>query len=165
MALRTSATTAPPVAVVTGIAAAGTAQADATPLPLRSGLVEVATVASTAGVLLPVIRIPSEIIVRNAGATTLLVYPQSGGTIDGGPANAALSVPAGNSALLWASSASNWYSLSLPSADGTGSVTSVSVVSANGFAGSVATATTTPAITLTTSVTGLLKGNGTAVSA
>ena len=46
-----------------------------------------------------------------------------------------------------------------------GTVTSVSVVSANGFAGTVATATTTPAITLSTSITGLLKGNGTAVSA
>jgi len=48
---------------------------------------------------------------------------------------------------------------------GSGTVTSVSVVSANGFAGTVATATTTPAITLTTSITGLLKGNGTAISA
>ena len=48
---------------------------------------------------------------------------------------------------------------------GTGTVTSVSVVSANGLAGSVATATTTPAITLSTSVTGVLKGNGTAISA
>jgi hypothetical protein len=46
-----------------------------------------------------------------------------------------------------------------------GTVTSVSVVSANGFAGTVATATTTPAITLTTSITGVLKGNGTAISA
>lgn len=48
---------------------------------------------------------------------------------------------------------------------GTGTVTSASVVSANGFAGTVATATTTPAITLTTSITGLLKGNATAISA
>ena len=46
-----------------------------------------------------------------------------------------------------------------------GTVTNVSVVSANGFAGTVATATTTPAITLSTTVTGLLKGNGTAISA
>lgn len=46
-----------------------------------------------------------------------------------------------------------------------GTVTDVSVVSANGFAGTVANSTTTPAITLSTSVTGLLKGNGTAVSA
>jgi hypothetical protein len=46
-----------------------------------------------------------------------------------------------------------------------GTVTSASVVSANGFAGTVATATTTPAITLTTTITGVLKGNGTAISA
>jgi hypothetical protein len=43
---------------------------------------------------------------------------------------------------------------------GNGTVTSLSVASANGFAGTVATATTTPAITLTTSVTGIIKGNG-----
>jgi len=46
-----------------------------------------------------------------------------------------------------------------------GTVTSVSVVSANGFAGTVANNTTTPAITLTTTITGILKGNGTAISA
>jgi hypothetical protein len=47
----------------------------------------------------------------------------------------------------------------------TGTVTAVSVVSANGLAGTVATSTTTPAITLSTTVTGMLKGNGTAISA
>ena len=48
---------------------------------------------------------------------------------------------------------------------GTGTVASVSVVSTNGMAGTVANATTTPAITLSTTVTGILKGNGTAISA
>jgi hypothetical protein len=48
---------------------------------------------------------------------------------------------------------------------GTGTVTSVSVVSANGFAGIVANPTTTPAITLTTSISGILYGNGTALAA
>lgn len=48
---------------------------------------------------------------------------------------------------------------------GSGTVTSVSVVSANGLAGTVANPTTTPAITLSTTITGVLKGNGTAVSA
>ena len=48
---------------------------------------------------------------------------------------------------------------------GAGTVTTVSVVSANGFTGSVATASSTPAITIATSITGLLKGNGTAISA
>lgn len=51
------------------------------------------------------------------------------------------------------------------SASGSGTVTTVSVVSANGFAGTVANATTTPAITLTTTITGILSGNGTAISA
>jgi hypothetical protein len=54
-----------------------------------------------------------------------------------------------------------WTSLS----SGSGTVTTVSVVSANGFAGTVATATTTPAITLSTSITGVIVGNGTALSA
>lgn len=48
---------------------------------------------------------------------------------------------------------------------GSGTVTSVSVVTGNGFAGSVATATSTPAITLSTTITGLIKGDGTAISA
>jgi len=44
-------------------------------------------------------------------------------------------------------------------------VTSTSIVTANGFSGSVANSTTTPAITISTSVTGLIKGNGLAISA
>lgn len=54
-----------------------------------------------------------------------------------------------------------------PSGSGgsTGTVTSVSVATANGLGGTVANATTTPAITLTTSVNGLAKGNGTGLVA
>lgn len=48
---------------------------------------------------------------------------------------------------------------------GTGTVTNLSIVSANGFAGTVATSTTTPAITISTTITGILKGNGTAIAA
>lgn len=55
--------------------------------------------------------------------------------------------------------------LTWAAAGGTGTVTTASIVSANGFAGTVANPTTTPAITLTTSITGMLKGNGTAISA
>jgi len=47
---------------------------------------------------------------------------------------------------------------------GTGTVTSVSVVSANGLAGTVSNPTTTPAITLSTTQTGVLTGNGTSIS-
>jgi hypothetical protein len=61
--------------------------------------------------------------------------------------------------------AGTWDLSYIPPAGGGGTVTSVSVVTANGFAGTVATATSTPAITLQTSITGMLKGNGTAISA
>ena len=46
-----------------------------------------------------------------------------------------------------------------------GSVTNISVTTANGFSGTVATSTSTPAITISTTITGLLKGNGTSVTA
>ena len=45
-----------------------------------------------------------------------------------------------------------------------GTVTAVSVVSANGFAG-ISSGGATPALTLQTSISGVLKGNGTAISA
>jgi hypothetical protein len=63
----------------------------------------------------------------------------------------------------WVWNGSAWVQFS--GGSGSGTVTSVSVVSTNGFAGTVANSTTTPAITLETSITGILNGNGTAVSA
>jgi hypothetical protein len=63
-----------------------------------------------------------------------------------------------------ARSAANFRS-DIGAGTGSGTVTDLSIVSANGFSGTVATSTTTPAITLTTSITGLLSGNGTAISA
>jgi hypothetical protein len=47
---------------------------------------------------------------------------------------------------------------------GTGTVTAVSVTSTNGFAGT-SSGGATPALTLSTSITGVLKGDGTAISA
>lgn len=52
-----------------------------------------------------------------------------------------------------------------PAGPAGGGVSSVSVVSANGLAGTVANPTTAPAITLSTTVTGIAKGDGTALSA
>lgn len=87
--------------------------------------------------------------VTSSGSLTL------GGTL-GGIANSQLT----NSSITI-----NGSAISLGGTVSVGTVTSASVVSANGFAGTVATATTTPAITLTTTITGVLKGNGTAISA
>lgn len=66
---------------------------------------------------------------------------------------------------LWADPVTHRLLVDSAGGGGTGTVTSVSVVSANGFAGTVANPTTTPAITLSTSITGILSGNGTAISA
>ncbi len=72
-----------------------------------------------------------------------------------GTAGQILTVNAGATAPQWSTSGG-----------GTGTVTTVSVVTANGFAGTVANATTTPAITLTTSLTTpVIAGNGTALIA
>ncbi len=59
---------------------------------------------------------------------------------------------------------SNIYKASTGGGGGSGTVTSVSVVTANGLAGTVANPTTTPAITLSTTATGVLSGNGTTIS-
>src|SRR5450755_1125065 len=58
----------------------------------------------------------------------------------------------------------NGTSWEYPGAGSGGTVTAVSVASANGFTGS-SSGGATPALTLATSITGLLKGNGTAISA
>jgi hypothetical protein len=75
----------------------------------------------------------------------------------------------GGAATVYHEGSGNWSAFGALGASGGGggggSVTSVSVVNANGFNGSVANATTTPAITVSTTVTGVLKGNGTAISA
>jgi len=74
-----------------------------------------------------------------------------------------LQVPTASATNRGALSAADWTTFNSKQPSGT-YVTAVSVVSANGFAGTVTTGAT-PAITLTTSITGLLKGNGTAISA
>jgi hypothetical protein len=82
--------------------------------------------------------------------------------------SAPLTYSAGTLAITQATTSTNGY---LSSTDwntfnnkGSGTVTAVSVVSANGFAGT-SSGGATPALTLSTTITGLLKGNGTAISA
>jgi hypothetical protein len=70
-----------------------------------------------------------------------------------------LQVPTASAANRGALSAADWTTF-----NNKGSVTAVSVVSANGFTGT-SSGGATPALTLTTSITGMLKGNGAAISA
>jgi hypothetical protein len=101
--------------------------------------------------------------------TPMAAYlPESGGTLsgtlvlDGSPA---LTIPAGAAdGDVWTSDAHGTGSWQ-PSAAGSGTVQSVAVESANGLAGTVADATTTPQITLSTTATGVLKGASGAIGA
>ena len=80
---------------------------------------------------------------------------------NGGTGTATPSIVAGTNVTV----TGTWPNQTIATSGSSGTVTSVSVVSANGFSGTVATATSTPAITVSTSITGVLKGNGTAISA
>ena len=111
------------------------------------------------------------VTLSSSDVTTALGFTPGAGTVTSVSGTAPVSVATGTTtpviSMAAATGSVNGY---LTSTDWTtfnnkGTVTSASVVSANGFAGTVATATTTPAITLTTSITGVLKGNGTAISA
>ena len=82
--------------------------------------------------------------------------------VSSGGTTPAISMPKATTSVDGYLSSTDWTTFN---SKGSGTVTTVSVVSANGLAGTVATATTTPAITLSTTITGLLKGNGTAISA
>jgi hypothetical protein len=97
--------------VLTGVTATGATQANAYPLGAYRMAVEVLSVPASSGVLLPPAQVGSVVTIRNAdGANALLIYPRSGGTINGGSANAPLSLAAGSSVTLWCSSSTNWYS-------------------------------------------------------
>ena len=74
-----------------------------------------------------------------------------------------LNVPTASATNRGALSAADWSTFNNKQPAGS-YLTAVSVVSANGFAGT-SSGGTTPALTLSTSITGLLKGNGTAISA
>ena len=80
--------------VVSGISAAGTTQAGAT--ALTGDVNVVTTTGSGAGVVvMATLDVGDSIVVANLGANGLAVYPPSGGAINGGSANAAVSVAAG----------------------------------------------------------------------
>jgi hypothetical protein len=107
------------------------------------------------GADLGIIQIPN-------GGTGLSSYPSNGQLLIGDTANKryVLNTLTAGSGVTITNGAG---SITITGTGGT--VTSVSVVSANGLAGTVANSTTTPAITLRTTITGILKGNGTAISA
>lgn len=100
-------------------------------------------------------------VLESSNANALVVFTSvSKRVFCTAPVPALLPDQTGNSTKILSTDGSNpsWIT---PNA---GTVTAVSVVSANGFAGT-SSGGATPALTLSTSITGVLKGDGTAISA
>jgi hypothetical protein len=92
--------------VATGISAAGTNSATATALSMVIN--NVTTVASGTGVRLWAAGVGATIVVRNSGANPLLVYPNTGGTINGGAVDAGVTVAVGTSVSFYVIADNTW---------------------------------------------------------
>jgi hypothetical protein len=134
-----------------------------TSVSFTGGLISVATATTTPA--LTVAGTSGGIVYFSSASTwaSSAALTQYGVVYGGGAGATPVATAAGTTGQVLTATTGGAPTWAAPATSGT--VTSVSVVSANGFAGTVATATTTPAITLTTTITGLLKGNGTAISA
>ena len=93
-----------------GISAAGATQGSAT--GLTTSYNEVTIVAPSEGVRLPPPTTGGlRTVIVNQGANPLLVYPDTGHTIDNNAVNAPITVGVGETMTLQASSTTQWYSL------------------------------------------------------
>lgn len=108
----TKASSAVAQAFGSAISAAGTVITDAT--DLTAVFNNVTTVAASTGVQLWDAPQGAMIIIRNAGANALNVFPHSGtGTINGGAGGAAVSVATSSLSIFWRVSSTNWIGIEI----------------------------------------------------
>jgi len=93
------------------VAATGSNQATAA--AIASGFTLVSAADGTKGVKLPAAAAGLVVIVKNGVAADLELYPNTGDKINGGSANAALTMAASTSAVLVAYDDVDWYSVPL----------------------------------------------------
>lgn len=92
--------------VAASLTATGSSATDA--LQLSAVINRVATTASGTGVKLPEPEVGAMMLVRNAGANTLTVYPPTGDTING---SASHTIATSKAALYFGTSTSTWVTL------------------------------------------------------
>lgn len=95
----------------TSAAAAGSTTTDATVLTTTSQAIVITGADATKGVRLADLAVDAEIKVINNAAAVLKIYPPTGGTINGGAADAPISVSANRTALLQEIAALTWTAL------------------------------------------------------
>ena len=98
---------------------------------------------------------------NNKGSGTITSVTATSPVTSTGGTTPVIAMPAATTSVSGYLTSTDWTTFNNK---GSGTVTAVSVVSANGFAGS-SSGGATPALTLSTSITGVIKGNGTAISA
>jgi hypothetical protein len=121
--------------VLSGLTALGSRQATAFPL-LNGADHQFTTVAASTGAVLPPAKLADSVSVWNGGASTLSVYPPSGGKVNDTSANSAYSLSAGSGITFFAADLLVWYASS-----GAGAVTSVTT--GTGLTGGTITTTGT----------------------
>jgi len=120
---------------VSTIAAAGSTQADAT--PITTGKTVVTAANGTKGVVLPVAEVDMEVKVINSVADQALeVYPNSGAVINALSADAAFTIVAGTESTFYCDAALHWYTRAVGTL--TGVATSSSTAELNLLDGSIA---------------------------
>lgn len=92
--------------VQSAVTATGSSTTDA--LSVSAVFVRSATTASGTGVKLPAVEAGAMMVVRNDGAESLTVYPQTGTTING---SASDTIAAGKANLYFGTSGTTWVSL------------------------------------------------------
>jgi hypothetical protein len=136
--------------VLGGLTAVGSGQNNGFPL-VNNCVHEFATVGAGTAAVLPLAKIPSEISVYNAGASTLTVFPPAGGQVSGGAANAPITISAGSGVTLWAANSGIWYPVAAGTTGGGGgggTVTSVGLVMPSYFAVTNSPVTTAGSLTV-----------------
>lgn len=105
---RSITTQAPTIRLIASLASAGSTQSDGAAVSGAVPFYNVSGGDGTKGVVLPVAFAGTELAVYNAGAGALKIYPATGGAINGGSANAALSLAAKGISRLVSLDGTNW---------------------------------------------------------